>query len=155
MTAPVAELADLDLSPEIVLVFENLETVLAMPPTPGAVVVHGSGYAVGRLAEIPWIRTGRIVYWGDLDSDGFAILHALRNGCSNVTSALMDEETLLGHQDLWVSEPKPATGTYPTLTASESKALARIRSEGNVRLEQERIPWAVALAALSTSVRRA
>ncbi|WP_180951879.1 hypothetical protein [Brevibacterium jeotgali] len=27
-------------------------------------------------------------------------------------------------------------------------ALARVRSEGDVRLEQERIPWNVALAAL-------
>lgn len=83
-------------------------------------------------------------------SDGFAILHALRSGCTDVTGVLMDEETLLAYRDLWVPEPKPATGVYPTLTDREQRTLERIRGEGNVRLEQERIPWAVALAALTT-----
>lgn len=148
VTSPVEELAALDIRPAVVFVFENLETVLAMPPRFGAVVVHGGGYAVGRLARIPWIRTGRVVYWGDLDSHGFAILHALRSGCADVTSVLMDESTLLAHRDLWVPERQPARGTYPTLTAGESRALDTIRSEGDVRLEQERIPWSLALEVL-------
>lgn len=148
VSAPVEELAALRVAPSTVFVFENLETVLAMPEVPGAVVVHGSGYAANRLGRIPWIRSGRVVYWGDLDSDGFAILHALRSGCENVTSVLMDEATLLAFRDLWVPETKPASGTYPSLTADELAALQRIRSEGNIRLEQERIPWELALATL-------
>ena len=146
--APVEELAALDVKPSVVFVFENLETMFAMPELPGAVVVHGGGYAAPRLGRIPWIQARRVIYWGDLDSDGFAILHALRSGCTDVTSVLMDEETLLAYRDLWVPEPKAATGTYPTLTAGEQAVLGRIRSEGNVRLEQERIPWAYALAQL-------
>lgn len=151
VTAPVDELAGLEVAPARVFVFENLESVLAMPEVAGAVVVHGSGYAVPRLAAIPWIRCGRVVYWGDLDSDGFAILHALRSFCPTAQSVLMDEETLLAYRDLWVPEPKGATGTYPTLTPGEQRALQRIRAEGNVRLEQERIPWEVALARLAES----
>ena len=146
--APVDELAALDVAPSVVFVFENLETMFAMPELPGAVVVHGGGYAAPSLGAIPWIQAGRVVYWGDLDSDGFAILHALRSGCENVTSVLMDEETLLAYRDLWVPEPKAAAGTYSTLTAGEQRVLERIRSEGNVRLEQERIAWEVALARL-------
>ncbi|TFD51087.1 DUF3322 and DUF2220 domain-containing protein [Cryobacterium sp. Hh7] len=149
--APVEELAALDVEPSVVFVFENLETVFAMPELPGAVVVHGGGYAAPRLSGIPWIQAGRIIYWGDLDSDGFAILHALRSGCTNVTSVLMDEETLVAYRDLWVPEPKPATGTYTTLTAGEQRVLERIRSEGNVRLEQERVAWKYALAQLTTA----
>ncbi|MEO7147697.1 MAG: Wadjet anti-phage system protein JetD domain-containing protein, partial [Terrimesophilobacter sp.] len=114
--APVEELAALNVAPSTIFVFENLETVLAMPDLPGAVVVHGSGYAAQRLSAIPWIRGGKIVYWGDLDSDGFAILHALRSGCTSVTSVLMDEEALLAYRDLWVPEPKPAVGVYATLS---------------------------------------
>ncbi|MEO7121701.1 MAG: Wadjet anti-phage system protein JetD domain-containing protein [Lacisediminihabitans sp.] len=148
ITAPVEELAVLDLAPGTVFVFENLETVLAMPDMPGAVVVHGSGYAARRLSAIPWIQSGAIIYWGDLDSDGFAILHALRSGCSNVTSVLMDEETLLAYQDLWVPEIKPAVGVYSTLTTGELRALERIRAAGNIRLEQERIGWEYALGRL-------
>ncbi|GAA4383054.1 DUF3322 domain-containing protein [Agromyces bauzanensis] len=61
----------------------------------GAVVVHGSGYAVTRLGGIPWIRDGRIVYCGELDSDGFRILDLLRATCGDVRSVLMDEATLV------------------------------------------------------------
>ena len=148
VTAPVEQLAELAVVPSVVFVFENLETLFSMPELPGAVAVHGSGYAAPRLGGIPWIQGARIIYWGDLDSDGFAILHALRLGCVSVTSVLMTEATLLAHRDLWVPEPKAATGTYSTLTADEQAALGRIRSEGNVRLEQERIPWQLALPAL-------
>jgi len=146
--APVEELAVLGVSPSVVFVFENLETLFSMPDLPGAVVVHGSGYGVNRLAQIPWIKHGRVVYWGDLDSDGFSILHSLRSGCDDVTSVLMDEDTLLAYRDLWVPEPKAAGGSYPSLTTGEQRALDRIRSEGNVRLEQERIDWRTALARL-------
>ncbi|QYF72314.1 Wadjet anti-phage system protein JetD domain-containing protein [Cryobacterium sp. PAMC25264] len=146
--APVDELAALGVVPSVIFVFENLETMFSMPELPGAVVVHGSGYGVNRLALIPWIQQGRVVYWGDLDSDGFSILHTLRSGCDNVTSVLMDEDTLLAYRDLWVPEPKAAGGTYPSLTTGEQRALDRIRSEGNVRLEQERIDWESALAKL-------
>lgn len=143
---PVEELAVMEVAPSVIFVFENLETMFAMPALPGAVVVHGGGYAAPRLGRIPWIQSGRVIYWGDLDSDGFAILHALRSNCTDVTSVLMDEETLLAYRDLWVPEPKPAAGTYPALTSGEQAVLERIRSEGNVRLEQERIAWAYALA---------
>jgi hypothetical protein len=146
--APVEELAALDVAPSVVFVFENLETMFAMPELLGAVVVHGGGYAAPRLGRIPWIQSGRVIYWGDLDSDGFAILHALRSSCADVTSVLMDEETLLAYRDLWVPEPKAAGGTYPSLKPGEQAVLQRIRSEGNVRLEQERIPWAAALELL-------
>ncbi|WP_130178734.1 Wadjet anti-phage system protein JetD domain-containing protein [Cryobacterium sp. SO1] len=151
VVSPVDELAALDVAPNVVFVFENLETMFSMPDLPGAVVVHGSGYGVNRLALIPWIRHGRVVYWGDLDSDGFSILHVLRSGCDDVTSVLMDEDTLLAYRDLWVPEPKAAAGTYPTLTDEEQRALGRIRSEGDVRLEQERIDWRFALERLLTA----
>lgn len=82
LAAPVETLAALDVRPSIIYVFENLESVVAMPEVTGAVVVHGSGYAVDRLGRIPWIRDGRIVYWGDLDSNGFAILNRLRSHCT-------------------------------------------------------------------------
>lgn len=149
--APVEELAALDIAPSVVFVFENLETMFAMPELPGAVVVHGGGYAAPRLGRIPWIQSGRVIYWGDLDSDGFAILHALRLNCSEVTSVLMDAETLLAYRDLWVPEPRAAGGTYSTLTAEEQGTLERIRAEGNVRLEQERIAWEFALTQLVTA----
>lgn len=146
ISAPVDQLASLALRPERVYVFENLESVLAMPPVPGAVVLDGGGYRVDLIARIPWAR--EVTYWGDLDSHGFAILHRLRAHGVSATAALMDTETLLAHRDLWVEEPQPTIASLPLLTPDEQSTLRRLGTEGNVRLEQERIPWDYALARL-------
>ena len=151
VTAPISQLGRLPVSPRLVFVFENLESVLAMPDWPGAVAVHGSGYAVDGVARLDWIDGARVIYWGDLDSHGFAILNRLRSHLPEVESALMDEATLLAHQDLWVPEPKPSTGTFAHLTGTEARALERLHAEGGVRLEQERIPWDTALNRLRTA----
>lgn len=154
LAAPVEQIAALPLRPRIVIVSENLESMLALPPWDGVVAVHGSGYAVSVIEHIDWLRDAPVLYWGDLDSHGFAILHRLRTHLPEVTSVLMDEETLVAHRDLWVTEEKPRRGDFDTLTGQEKRALARVRDEGDVRLEQERIPWDVALAALRDAVSR-
>lgn len=153
--APPTQLASLDLRPYVVFIFENLESVLAMPEWPGALVLHGDGYAVDVVGNLPWIRRARVVYWGDLDSHGFAILHRLRAHLPAAVSALMDQQTLLDHRDLWVPDPKPTRAELPSLFTSEHAALERLREEGDVRLEQERIPWEVALAQLHTTAHMA
>lgn len=148
IAAPAAQLADLPLRPQGVFIMENRETVLAMPRWPGAVAIHGSGYAVSVVAALPWVRSARVLYWGDLDSNGFAILGHLRAGLPDAVSVLMDSRTLYAHRDLWVAESVPVRGELPELTYTETAALAALRDEGDVRLEQERVPWAYALAEL-------
>lgn len=147
ISAPVSDLAGLGLRPERVFVFENLATVLAMPPVDGAVVLHGGGHRVEPLAHLPWART--VTYWGDLDSHGFAILHRLRAHGVTATSLLMDTDTLLTHRDMWGSDPEPNVSVLPLLTSDESATLRILSSAGNVRLEQERIPWDYAIDALT------
>lgn len=151
ITAQIVELNTMKIAPRLVFVFENLESVLAMPDWPGAVAIHGSGYAVDTVARLDWVHGARILYWGDLDSHGFAILSRLRRHLPKAESVLMDEATLLEHRDLWVSEPKPHAGTFSALTGAEERALIRIRAESDVRLEQERIPWSAALGRLAAS----
>ncbi|WP_307205904.1 Wadjet anti-phage system protein JetD domain-containing protein [Nocardioides zeae] len=148
LAVPAAELATASMRPCLVFVFENLESVLAMPDWPRAVALHGSGYAVDAVAGLPWVADSRVIYWGDLDSHGFAILNRLRAHVPHATTTLMDEDTLLAHRDLWVQEPAPTRAELPTLTAMERRALDCLRAEGDVRLEQERIPWSTALAGL-------
>ena len=149
LSAPAEELAKLAILPDRVFIFENLESVLAMPTLPGAVVIHGGGYGVDdRVRHVPWVLQRPVVYWGDLDSHGFAILNQLRSVCPGARSVLMNEETLLAYRDLWVPEPDAAAGVFPLLTSAEQATLARLRNEGNVRLEQERITWQYALAEL-------
>lgn len=151
LAAPAGQLVRLGGQPDVVFIMENLECVLAMPTWPGAAVVHGDGYSVPATAHLPWVRSARVVYWGDLDSHGFAILDRLRHHVPGAQSVLMDVETLLTHRDLWVSEPKPSRAQLSLLGPAELTALERLRSEGDVRLEQERIPWTTALEALAAA----
>lgn len=149
IAVPVSELARLDVEPVRVFVFENLATFLAMPPVPGAVVLDGGGQRVELVARLPWVS--EVTYWGDLDSHGFAILHRLRSHDVAVTSVLMDAETLTAHRDLWGVDDSPNTGVLPSLTTEEQTTLRLLASEGNVRLEQERIPWEYALPRLGVA----
>jgi hypothetical protein len=130
--------------PERVFVFENLATVLAMPDVSGAIAIHGGGHRVDLVARLPWAR--RVTYWGDLDSHGFAIVNRLRARGVEATSALMDTDTLFDHRDRWGLDPDPNVGVFELLTPVERATLQSLSAEGNIRLEQERIPWSYALA---------
>ncbi len=151
--APPAELAALALAPSTVLVIENLETLLALPQIPGVIAAHGSGFAVVALADLTWVRNARVFYWGDLDSNGFAILHTFRSRLPTVESVLMELDTLHEYRDLWVAEPKPARGSYSTLNATEIETLNALHDAGDVRLEQERIPWDYALSEITRLIK--
>src|SRR5699024_2065231 len=148
----ISQLSRLPVSPRLVFVFENLETVLAMPVWPSAVAVHGSGYAVDAVAQLAWIGGARVIYWGDLDSHGFAILNRLRTHLPDVEPVVMHEPALRAHERLCEPQPKPSSGPVRELSGPEARARERIRAEGDVRLEQARIPWDTALARLTPAV---
>lgn len=148
LAASVEQLEALDVKPRHVLLVENRETLLALPAWDGVVAIHSPGYAVALLDPLAWVWRSEIVYWGDLDSHGFAILHRLRSHYPEVTTTLMDTHTLDAHMDLTVPEPRPSRIEMPTLTVDEARALARLR-DGDLRLEQERIPWEYAMSELT------
>ncbi|WP_081474818.1 Wadjet anti-phage system protein JetD domain-containing protein [Isoptericola variabilis] len=148
VSAPVADLAGLAISPPTVLVVENLETLLALRPHAGVVAVHGQGYAARHLHQLPWVRPADVLYWGDLDTHGLNILSIVRARLPQTRSFLMDRATLEAYPDLWVPEPKPHRTVPEHLTASEADAFAALSEHGDVRLEQERVPWASAVEAL-------
>lgn len=137
------ELAALDLSPPQVLLVENLQTLEALPDLPDTVAVFGWGGHALAVADFPWVRDApRVLYWGDLDADGFAILARFRakRPCESV---LMDSAAVERWRDLAV--PCPTTPSVETdlLTTAEREALDLLRRDG-LRLEQERIPMEVA-----------
>ena len=110
--------------------------------------IHGSGYAVSSLAEVAWLAETPLLYWGDLDSNGFAILNQLRSHLPHVVSLLMDEETLASHEKYCVIEPSPNLGNLSMLTPHEQATLNLLLQGQNdkaLRLEQEHIDWAYAL----------
>ena len=152
ISAPWNQLAELDLPVSKVFIVENLQTGLAFDDLPGSVVIMQLGYGVEVLDRLPWVAKAHCVYWGDLDTHGFAILNRARSHLSGLKSILMDEVTLRSHQDLWVEEKDPhAAETLALLTDSEQAVYQAIKGNvwgQNVRLEQERIAWDVAWEAL-------
>jgi hypothetical protein len=153
IAAPIGEIAALRLPVSRVYIVENVQTGLCFGDHPGSVVFMGLGYGVGALARLPWLVGAECVYWGDLDTHGFAILNAARTCLPNVVSALMDESTLLGNRDFWVEE-KDQCGApdLPSLTDAERSVYQGLKQQRwgrNVRLEQERIAWNEAWSVLA------
>lgn len=151
LTARADELARLDLRATSALVIENEITFLSAPIPSDGVVLWGKGFEVDRVGSMPWLADADLVYWGDLDTHGFAILNRLRAWLPQTRSVLMDRETLLAHRDRWVTEDSPATSRLDRLTADEQalyQDLVTDRFGERVRLEQERIDWGWATARL-------
>jgi len=98
---------------------------------------------VDRLEEAAWIGSRRLIYWGDLDTHGFAILDRLRSLFPRVESFLMDRGTLVAQLGLWVTEEEARDVPLERLTTDEAALYDDIRANrlgNNVRLEQERVP---------------
>jgi hypothetical protein len=145
LTCPVEELAALKLPASNVYLVENLQTGLAFNELSGAIVVTGLGFGVTLVSQIPWISSAQCIYWGDIDTYGFAILSLARKCLPQMRSVLMDEATLISHRTLWGQEVDqyPAS-ELPLLTDSENSVYRALKQQQwgrNVRLEQERIAW--------------
>jgi hypothetical protein len=134
-------------------IVENEITYLAFPLAPDAIVILGGGYAVPVLQSLAWLPALDIVYWGDIDTHGFAILNRLRHHVPQARSILMDRPTLLAHRDQWVREPAPTTAGLDLLDPSELdlyRDLAAGAFGAAVRLEQERISFSAVERTLAT-----
>jgi hypothetical protein len=95
-------------------------------------------------------------HWGDIDTHGLAILERARRALPGLRSMLMDEATLLAHRPLWGEEPEPhPDAALEALTAAERRLFEDLRGGRwglRVRLEQERLPWDAALAAIEAAL---
>ena len=138
LTASVATLSTLPLTPTCVLLVENVASVAALPPLPGTVAVHGQGIHAPELAAVGWIAASRVLYWGDLDTHGFRILGDVRRALPHTESVLMDAGTWNRFEHLAGREAEPYRSRIGHLTAPEQEALVLVRA-GDRRLEQERL----------------
>lgn len=152
LSVPIDDLARLELAVEEVVVTENEVNGLALPARPKTLVVFGQGYAVDRLGEVRWLARRRLLYWGDIDTHGFAMLDRFRGVFPTAASLLMDRETLLAHQKLWVEERDQHADELRRLEPAE-RVLYRELLAGThgsrVRLEQERIGFGWVKVALA------
>ena len=126
-------------------VIENEITYLAFPVPDAAMLIFGGGYAVPRLEPLGWLAGLDLMYWGDIDTHGFAILNRLRHHLPHARSMLMDRATLLDHRDHWTTESSPTAALLDRLDPAESALCADLISDADapsLRREQERISFA-------------
>jgi hypothetical protein len=152
---------DIAYPPRLVLVVENRDSRLWFPPVKDTIVVEGGGKAAASLlANVPWIRAAdHVVYWGDMDADGYTILDQFRATLAepspegapakHVKSILMDAIDLNRYAQHGVSHDKAgrpikaSPAALPHLTEAETTAYNTIATAGPTpfrRIEQEVIP---------------
>lgn len=139
---------------DTLFVVENFESVFALPEIEGAVAVAGTGGNIEWLGSVA-DAFERIIYWGDVDYDGFRLLARARTIAPKTRSMLMTEGAIKPFLD---RASEDDTGMHSgvdedVLTGSE-RVLFRLvsKSHPGVRLEQEKLDgqW-IAQAALEAA----
>ncbi len=144
---PVSQFRSLKLKNMRIIIVENkvnLYNILTLPNTENTIVIFGKGYSVSNLKNIEWFNDKEILYWGDIDAQGFEILSQVRSYYKQVSSILMDTDTFIKFYE-------NDSGTISlvknelNLNKEENLLYNKVKSE-NLRLEQEKIPnWYVTI----------
>lgn len=139
MSIPISQFRKIEIPVETVYVVENKMSMLTFPPKHKSIVVWGNGFGVNILKDVTWLRSKKILYWGDLDAQGFQILSELRSHFCQVESFLMDRESF---DRFYESEVGTETNVEKVLCLTpEEREMFNFLKEGNYRLEQEKIPF--------------
>lgn len=157
--AVAASLDGSTLRPRFVLIIENLKFGKGFTAElPDAAVLYGLGYAAATVAQLTWVREAeQVLYWGDIDRAGLAILALLRRSGVNATAVQMDLETFDRYRELRHetkgSQLLDDTTIPDGLSPDEGQLYQHLNdhhhsSGRDLQLEQEHIPLPAALAAI-------
>ncbi len=136
---PVDQLRLIDWPILQVYIVENARCLLTLPLIPNTLGLFGHGYRVSNFRRLSWLAHCKIVYWGDIDVQGYEILSDLRSIWPRTRSLLMDDTTWRSHAHL-SGEGKPSRRrTPPTLECHEQAAWQWCLNQQR-RIEQERLP---------------
>lgn len=124
-----------------VVVVENKVNLLTLPQRPRSLALGGLGFGVTQLRQLSSLASLDLVYWGDMDVEGFQALSILRSYFPGTRSWLMDLEALKCFEQLAIAGNDAKPESPANLTPEELEALVFCRDH-NLRLEQERITQA-------------
>jgi hypothetical protein len=139
------------LNPRAILIVENRKLGHGLDFTiDGLAVIYGLGSGVTALVDLRWTATAdTVLYWGDLDRRGLAILASLRRAGVPARSVLMDEVAWDRYPDGQHHSPRDQllsdVEVPEGLEGSEHALYERLNSEHrcggkDLQLEQEHIP---------------
>lgn len=151
--------------PRVILISENKDTAINFPTVRDGISVEGVGRGGSTIASFDWIMNADLIlYWGDIDADGFEILDGFRAAGLRARSILMDKSTY----DRWhrfgastdargIALTGRVARKTPHLTAEERELYLHVcdpELEGVRRIEQERIPLSKARDMVEAVIRR-
>ncbi|MEG3937760.1 DUF2220 family protein [Microcoleus sp. S36b_A3] len=121
------------------IITENLMNFRTLPDLTNSFALWGKGFNVAILKDVEWLRNCQIIYWGDLDAQGFQILSQLRSYFDKTISVMMDRETFDTFQESAVPGKLCKVANLFYLTPEEHDLFADLCKQ-TIRLEQEKIP---------------
>jgi hypothetical protein len=139
---PRGELVGCDFNDINLLIVENRVNLLTLPSLPSTIGLEGHGKAVTRYQDLSWLRNCRVLYWGDIDVEGFRILASLRSSLNGISikSLMMDVETLDQFCDPSDHHPPTITSIASGLLTTEERLVFDYCRDHSRWLEQEKIP---------------
>lgn len=140
MAIPISHFKSLNIPVKKVIVVENktnLYMTLSLPKMSDTMAIFGSGFGVNNLKDVKWLSDVELLYWGDIDVQGFEILSQFRSYFPRVKSILMDKDTF---DKFFENDAGAPTKVIASLNLNEDEYLLynQLRSN-NWRLEQEKI----------------
>ncbi len=140
LSLPVSQLQQLQVRSNVVFVVENKLTFLSFPSHTKGLVIWGKGFAVELLKNVQWLKQVPIFFWGDLDAQGFQMLHQLRGYFPQTRSLLMDLDVYHAFAPFAVNNKSaPTAMDLSRLTDAERACYAFLCQTDKNRLEQEHI----------------
>lgn len=123
-----------------ILIIENEQSCLALSHIPETIAVAGGGKNLSWLGA-EWLADKRVAYWGDIDSEGFAMLSQARTKVPQLKALMMDAATVERFAERMVEEPHSVFKAPECLLEAEQHLFQNLRrgvyQQG--RLEQERL----------------
>jgi hypothetical protein len=144
VSVPINEIAHKAWQIKRVLIVENkinllkADVYLTIPAMQGTMAIFGSGRAAALLAGIEWLKKAEILYWGDIDAEGFEILDNLLQFFPNASAFCMDVETLQAFAAAVTKGSGAKSKTLLHLSATHRELYEQVCSE-NIRMEQEQV----------------
>lgn len=138
ITIPVSKFLRLQIPISKAYIVENKVNFLTFPLVANSIVIWGKGYRIASIKESELLKSSELIYWGDLDAQGFEILSQFRSYFAQVKSLLMDKTTFDKYFENDLGTPSKVNVELNLTT--EEKNLYQYIKANNYRLEQEKIP---------------
>ncbi|MBI9097555.1 MAG: hypothetical protein JEY91_03705 [Spirochaetaceae bacterium] len=125
---------------EYVILIENKYAFLQFPDLDGWLKIWGSGNSVVLLEQCRWLNEKKLYYWGDMDPQGFDILHMFRTRFPETRSLFMNMDCYNQFKEYAHSAGNYNIRENLHLTDEEKECYQYLISNSSIsRIEQERI----------------